>query len=437
MKLRYLWKITLDNEWKQGIRSFFNVILYIVGITIIGLLVYFVSLETDTKKSVERSIRKEIKTLGSISIEGNPSDIQYNSNFNLLKVVKSFSGIDACSSGWGNGSLAISGDWRIEYDASEYRDEDLKLLQDIQKKNVYDPGYAIQGKSLETTWLDAGAWDMMKIDLLQGRCPSEIDYALYGDAIPIYLGYRYKDKVQPGTRLIHGEEVYVVEGILKKNSVLAPNSDDLMNMYPEDQNAIPYQILDYSILIILNSEMDNTYNCFFTLKDGYSFDDVQSYLDALNLNPDVEFYINSVEKYLDNMSRESERKEMTGLFVYVTVIVCLILSCFEINTILAQRREFGILLAYGLSHRDIIKMVLIDNIKKMIIAILIMTCVIAGKLAANIMVENMTFYMLKNTIYSRLILTIGMIGILLVLLVCIVPSNLLKKISPAELLGGK
>ena len=159
MKLRYLWKITLDNEWKQGIRSFFNVILYIVGITIIGLLVYFVSLETDTKKSVERSIRKEIKTLGSISIEGNPSDIQYNSNFNLLKVVKSFSGIDACSSGWGNGSLAISGDWRIEYDASEYRDEDLKLLQDIQKKNVYDPGYAIQGKSLETTWLDAGAWD--------------------------------------------------------------------------------------------------------------------------------------------------------------------------------------------------------------------------------------------------------------------------------------
>ena len=48
----------------------FNVILYIVGITIIGLLVYFVSLETDTKKSVERSIRKEIKTLGSISIEG-------------------------------------------------------------------------------------------------------------------------------------------------------------------------------------------------------------------------------------------------------------------------------------------------------------------------------------------------------------------------------
>ena len=110
---------------------------------------------------------------------------------------------------------------------------------------------------------------------------------------------------------------------------------------------------------------------------------------------------------------------------------------FEINTILAQRREFGILLAYGLSHRDIIKMVLIDNIKKMIIAILIMTCVIAGKLAANIMVENMTFYMLKNTIYSRLILTIGMIGILLVLLVCIVPSILLKKISPAELLGGK
>ena len=68
MKLRYLWKITLDNEWKQGIRSFFNVILYIVGITIIGLLVYFVSLETDTKKSVERSIRKEIKTLKKLRI---------------------------------------------------------------------------------------------------------------------------------------------------------------------------------------------------------------------------------------------------------------------------------------------------------------------------------------------------------------------------------
>ena len=158
MKLRYLWKITLDNEWKQGIRSFFNVILYIVGITIIGLLVYFVSLETDTKKSVERSIRKEIKTLGSISVEGNPSDIQYNSNFDLLKVVKSFSGIDACSSGWGNGSLAISGDWRIEYDASEYRDEDLKLLQDIQKKNVYDPVICNKGEKFGNYL--AGRWSV-------------------------------------------------------------------------------------------------------------------------------------------------------------------------------------------------------------------------------------------------------------------------------------
>ena len=78
-----------------------------------------------------------------------------------------------------------------------------------------------------------------------------------------------------------------------------------------------------------------------------------------------------------------------------------------------------------------------EAVKKLIIAILIMTCVIAGKLAADSMVENMTFYMLKDTIYSRLVLTIGMIGILLVLLVCIVPSILLKKISPAELLGGK
>lgn len=63
-----------------------------------------------------------------------------------MKVVKSFSGIDACSSGWGNGSLAISGDWRIEYDASEYRDEDLKLLQDIQKRMFMIPDMQYRGK---------------------------------------------------------------------------------------------------------------------------------------------------------------------------------------------------------------------------------------------------------------------------------------------------
>ena len=50
MKLKDLWKLSLDNEWKMGLRSFFNTVLYIIGITVIGIMVYLISIDADAKK---------------------------------------------------------------------------------------------------------------------------------------------------------------------------------------------------------------------------------------------------------------------------------------------------------------------------------------------------------------------------------------------------
>ena len=58
MKLKDLWKLSLDNEWKMGLRSFFNTVLYIIGMTVIGIMVYLISMDADAKKSMDKSLRK-------------------------------------------------------------------------------------------------------------------------------------------------------------------------------------------------------------------------------------------------------------------------------------------------------------------------------------------------------------------------------------------
>lgn len=82
-------------------------------------------------------------------------------------------------------------------------------------------------------------------------------------------------------------------------------------------------------------------------------------------------------------------------------------------------------------------MVFIDNIKKLAIAVLIMICVVAGKLTAEIKLDTMTVYMLRHSFYSRLAIIIAVVGIVLMLIVCMVPAVILRKASTVELLGGK
>ena len=82
-------------------------------------------------------------------------------------------------------------------------------------------------------------------------------------------------------------------------------------------------------------------------------------------------------------------------------------------------------------------MVFIDNIKKLAIAVLIMICVVVGKLTAEIKLDTMTVYMLRHSFYSRLAIVIAVVGIVLMLIVCMVPAVILRKASTVELLGGK
>lgn len=438
MKLKDLWKLSLDNEWKMGLRSFFNIVLYIIGITVIGIMVYLISMDADAKKSMDKSLRKGIESFGYAYCELLSNDYTENYNLHLPEIMDDFACVDSCSNGWWQSGLSLAGDWSIEYKGTKTTSPNLELLQNVQKKNAYNPFYAVSGASLEVTYLNPGAWEMFQIDLYKGTSPADIDYENYGDATPIYLGYKYKNVVEPGTRISNGTDTYIVEGILAKKSKMPVAINDIIDMSSEDEQiSIASWLLDYSILLVPEVVDEMGIDCFFTLADGYTFDDVRNALDEIYAGSTTLVYVESIEGYMDNISNNAEKKEMLELFLFVTVIICLILSCFQTNTVLSQKKEYGVLLACGLSHRDIIKMVFIDNIKKLAIAVLIMICVVAGKLTAEIKLDTMTVYMLRHSFYSRLAIVIAVVGIVLMLIVCMVPAVILRKASTVELLGGK
>ncbi|MBP3326420.1 MAG: ABC transporter permease [Coprococcus sp.] len=433
MKLKYLWKISLDNDWRQGLRSFLNTVLYIIGMTVIGVMVFLISTEADIKKSMDEALRSGIEHFGYAYCEIPTSEYDKNSDFNIAETVNELDCVAYATNEWLLSGLEIAGKWSLEYKGSKTISENLDILQNIQDKNVYNPFYAALGARLEVIYLSANAYQMFHINLYKGNSPENLDYS--SDAVPIYLGYKYKNAVEPGTIISNGKDTYVVAGILEKKSTMPVECTALISM--DEEASFSSYVLDYSILLMPDDLEGTGVDCFFSLADGYTFDDVRNSLEQIMSDTNSIVYVESVAEHMEAISNKMDINSMYDIFVFVIVIICLVLSCFQINTILSQRKDYGVLFACGLSHRDIVKMAFIDNIKKVVIAILIMFCVVAGKLTAEIKLETMTAYMLKETLYGRLIIIVLAVGTGLTLVVSLIPAIILKKASPIELIGGK
>lgn len=433
MKLKYLWKISLDNDWRQGLRSFLNMMLYIIGMAVIGVMVFLISTEADIEKSMDEALRSGIEHFGYAYCEMPTSEYDKNSNFNIAETINELDCVEYAANEWFISGLEIADEWSLEYKGSKTISENLNILQNIQDKNVYNPFYATLGASLEVIYLSANAYQMFNITLYKGNSPEELDYS--GDTIPIYLGYKYKNAVEPGTIISNGKNTYVVAGILEKKSTMPIECKALMSM--DEEELFSSYVLDYSILLMPNDLEGTGVDCFFSLADGYTFDDVRNSLEQNMSDTNSIVYVESVAEHMEAVTNKMDINSMYDIFIFVIVIICLVLSCFQINTILSQRKDYGVLFACGLSHRDIVKMALIDNIKKVAVATLIMFCVVAGKLTAEIKLETMTAYMLKETLYGRLIIIVLAVGVGLTLVVSLIPAIILKKASPIELIGGK
>ena len=81
----------------------------------------------------------------------------------------------------------------------------------------------------------------------------------------------------------------------------------------DEQISIASWLLDYSILLVPEVVDEMGIDCFFTLADGYTFDDVRNALDEIYAGSTTLVYVESIEGYMDNISNNAEKKGNVGI----------------------------------------------------------------------------------------------------------------------------
>ncbi len=432
MKLRYLFRMSVDNAMQRNGRMFISVIMYILAMVLIGVIVLLGSIHSNIKGELNDAIRCGIENMGYFSYTLNDENYESFDFYKLSKAMADMDCIDGWTGNWYSGMIDIEGHWSVSNCSQNYELNSLDTIKEIQGANIYNTYEDYSG--IESVFISSNAWNMFNIELYMGDEPAACSYN--GKYTLMYVGYEYSNIVEPGMIISNGDVSYVIAGILDKDSRMPIDSQELIAL--SKYSLYSTYLLDYEVLIIDENadEFLNTVS-FFTVSKDYTTYEAEQIITSVLEKAGVSITIGWLDDALKNINDKNTGRTYYEILIMMIIISCLVLSCFQINSILSRRKDYGVLFASGMSHRDMIKMVVIENIIKFIVSVIVMFFIISLIINKELRYGLTTIYVIKHILYERLVVVTGMVGILLVFVVSMMPAIIIKRSSLAELIGGK
>lgn len=272
-----------------------------------------------------------------------------------------------------------------------------------------------------------------RLELSEGRLPTE--YEVDEHTFLLYLGYALADIPVGTTYHAKWGGTAIVAGILKPGAKWL-SEDVCIDCGLIDTNYL--ENLDYSAIMFRKGHA--SFRLMFSVGEGCSVEELKPVIQGIADQFQIEIGYFSLSELLNQRERDQENilKPMYKLMLMLMLTVTVLLFCVQMIDILSDTGYFGIFYANGASVRDIIMILLGENIGK----------VLLGYGIAVVAV----FHVLKNFFYtffttaakwqevSRLIYTRSCIGALLLgcvmlLLGSLAPVLWLAIRMPAQLTG--
>lgn len=255
--------------------------------------------------------------------------------------------------------------------------------------------------------------------------------------IYLYLGANIKD-IAIGT--VYQEDVYqyIVKGTLQENSCLINMKKIGMNF--ESINPENLHYLD-NFVLCMNSEPDIYH---FVLDKGErSEEEIRVITNKLKEKYGCNIYLGSIDTVKEQKLLENQpfRKLLYQLIILATIAIAVILVSNQVAWIINNKSMYGIYLANGFTKKEILKLLLIENSIYYCIAFFVSSIM---SYIINIYIDYTYWegYLSSwrhynyNPVYFSTLLAVLLFGILFYLLVCFVPIRMIKKMNPADFLGG-
>ena len=248
----------------------------------------------------------------------------------------------------------------------------------------------------------------------------------------VYLGNDYND-IPVGTQIISDEEDYIiiceVLGHIEAHSKIP--EDSRLNLAEGEYTELSMINLDTYTLFIGNPG-ESGGDMLFCVNEGYSIEDI-----ITDIYDKFDLYS---ERLDDVILRTEMRQNKSGdnslkLFFLIAVVSISLIFCFELICIINNKKTYGILLANGLSIREMVFIQFIEVLIKFIISSSVgigMFIILIYKCFYNI--ENAELYKLALLIYKKYVFGESLFTILGVLILGnILPIIWLYRYKPVDL----
>lgn len=404
------WKLAMDRMVLQLHKLFGSILLCIIALLLVALLLLMNELNSSLRVKLDQSFRGGCDRIG-YAVRNNETEDIYSRDF--AEFLQSMDCIDA------------SGTWGIYGNTRDF----MHFLQQVQQKHVVIEGNATE-ESIESFLVSASGWDMFNLELLEGDPPDAFDLSVYD---PVYLGYELRDLVEIGTVLGRdASAVYVVAGILKPGTLLP--ADELYMMGKFDISSA--YSMDYEVVEVVSIPLSSF--LYFSVKEGYTFAEAQEMIQQEAENRGWSVTVGALDAQLSSIEQSLKpvNRYMLQMVLVVGVTVCIVFTCYQTVSIIVRKSEYGILYANGASFRDLVAIVLIENLIKMLLSLIILMPLFALLAQEVFTLYYGDQYIIQWMIWEKVSWKVALTGAGMALLSSVFPIYILKRYSPVELIGG-
>ncbi len=306
--------------------------------------------------------------------------------------------------------------------------EGLEELWEKQKQlQNTDPSY------LWGYYMNLEAVGLYNIQLQEGKMPDE--YELNEDIELFYLGSNYTD-IPIGTKYEVGGHTVYVAGILEEGTKLLSEDVDCNDAivdarYVEDMGN---QILEVSTCIY---SADLTY----TVTEGYTVKETETKLRNLAEKHGLKMSFGVLEDILDEKERQHSYifDTIKKMLIAITITAFFLLLCTQLAEMLDDMSYFGIFYANGASTRDLIGILLGENLIKVIVSYILAVIAVYYAIKHEWSIYQPGIEKWENAMEIYFRETMGpafLIGVALALFATVIPIFWFRKKTPTELIRG-
>ena len=405
MKLKHKIHFAYIMSKQRKYTYYISIILLALSLFISGLLVYEYKINNDYGERVQAGCGIDINKLYYFS----------NIDFNNPVDTSTIEGISDV----------------YYWDSYASDSPELNFLKKIQQNHVQDSSIAADENAIEI-WQINDDYCIDNIKLVSGREPEDISDDC--DSL-LYLSEKYEGLVDIGDHYYD----YNSDGDVKWNYLIAgffsADSAGLDYSVYDELVGTGYVPLDYGILEVM--KVGSADDGYFYVKDGYDEDTVLSeILDA------GASYI-SIADNIKNLVRDS----MKGVkyLVLAAVLLCLtsvvILLIIQTNSVLSGAKDFGVLLTGNVKNKDIRDILSLQNIIKLVLALVISMAVICLFILKLLYPETLVESAIADKIVHGITFlwvfpAMTVMGVLITFLSTLIPMIKLNRTASISLVKG-